>query len=111
MIAPAVRWYDRGESARRGQNNGDGTIDDDLAAILDREEEPIEHVALEMIVLELYRRGTISSGKAAALLGVCRDEFFQRASAVGIPNIDMSKEELAVDMAASNSVGAAESGH
>jgi len=38
-----------------------------------------------MIVLELYRRGLISSGKAAALLGLARLDFIQRASDLGIP--------------------------
>lgn len=69
-------------------------LDDDLAAILDNAEEPIERVALEMIVLELYRRGTVSSGKAAELLGVPRYEFIQRASALGIPYFNITPEDL-----------------
>lgn len=71
---------------------------DDLAAILDREEEPIERVALEMIVLELYRRGTISSGKAAELLGVPRYDFIQRASSLGIPYFNLTPEELDAEL-------------
>jgi predicted HTH domain antitoxin len=69
-------------------------LDDDLAAILRREEEPVERAALEMIVLELYRRGTISSGKAAELLDVPRYDFIQRASALGIPYFNLTPEEL-----------------
>ena len=38
-----------------------------------------------MIVLELYRRSLISSGKAATLLGVPRLDFIQRAGELGIP--------------------------
>lgn len=67
---------------------------DDLAAILDREDEPVDRVAQEMIVLELYRRGTISSGKAAEMLGVPRYDFIQRASALGIPYFKITPEEL-----------------
>jgi predicted HTH domain antitoxin len=73
-------------------------LDDELEAILDREEEPIERVALEMIVLELYRRGTISSGKAAELLGVPRYDFIQRASALGIPYFTVTSEELDAEL-------------
>jgi predicted HTH domain antitoxin len=69
-------------------------LDDDLAAILKREDEPVERAALEMIVLELYRRGTISSGKAAELLDVPRYDFIQRASALGIPYFNLTPEEL-----------------
>jgi hypothetical protein len=61
-------------------------LGDDLAAILGREGEPIERVAQEMIVLELYRRGTISSGKAAGLLDTPRYGVIQRASALGTPS-------------------------
>ena len=69
-------------------------LDDDLAAILQREEEPVERAALKMIVLELYRRGTISSGKAAELLDVPRYDFIQRASALGIPYFNLTPEDL-----------------
>jgi predicted HTH domain antitoxin len=69
-------------------------ISDELATILDHDEEPIERVALEAIVLELYRRGTISSGKAAELLAVPRYKFIQRASALGIPYFNVTPEEL-----------------
>jgi predicted HTH domain antitoxin len=47
--------------------------------------QPVEQVAREIIVLELYRRDLISSGKAAALLGVPRLDFIQRASELGVP--------------------------
>jgi predicted HTH domain antitoxin len=72
-------------------------LGDDLAAILDREEEPIEHVALEVIVFELYRRGTVSRGRAAELLGMPLYDFIKRASRLGIPYIDMTEEEWAAE--------------
>jgi predicted HTH domain antitoxin len=70
-------------------------IGDDLAAILNQEQDeaPIERVARELIVLELYRRHTISSGRAAELLSVPRYDFIKRASSLGIPYIDMTEEE------------------
>jgi predicted HTH domain antitoxin len=80
-------------------------LDDDLAAILTREEEPVERAALEMIVLELYRRGTVSSGKAAELLGVPRYDFIQRASALGIPYFNLTPEELDAEVELVRSYG------
>ena len=41
------------------------TLDADLAVLLQELNQPIQETAREMIVLELYRRGSISSGKAA----------------------------------------------
>jgi predicted HTH domain antitoxin len=52
-----------------------------------------------MIVLELYPRGTISSGKAAELLGMQRIDFIQHASRLGIPYIAMTEDEWKAEMA------------
>jgi len=46
-------------------------LDDDVVAALQQLNQPLEQAARECIVLELYRRGTISSGKAAELFA-CR---------------------------------------
>jgi predicted HTH domain antitoxin len=73
-------------------------LSDALAALLDHEEEPIERVVSEAIVLELYRRRTISSGKAAQLLAIPRYEFIQRASALGIPYFTVTPEELDAEL-------------
>ena len=48
----------------------------------------------EYLVLELYRRREISSGKAAELLGMERFEFVRYASRNGIPYFDMDAQEL-----------------
>jgi hypothetical protein len=53
-----------------------------------------------MIVLELYRRGAISSGKAGDLLRMPRLDFIRHASQLGIPNIDMTAEEWENEKAA-----------
>ncbi len=40
-------------------------IEESLATILHQTNQPVQQAGRETIVLELYRRGTISSGKAA----------------------------------------------
>ena len=55
---------------------------------------PVKETARELIVLELYRQGELSSGKAAQLLGMRRDEFIRHASERGIPYLQSSSEEL-----------------
>ncbi len=48
----------------------------------------------EAAVLELYREGKISSGKAAEILGMDRFEFIRYAGKKGIPYIRITSEEL-----------------
>ena len=43
------------------------TLPPDLAALLQGFNQPLEKSVQELMVLELYRRGAISSGKAATL--------------------------------------------
>ncbi|MCL4821281.1 MAG: UPF0175 family protein [Vicinamibacteria bacterium] len=47
-------------------------VEEDLAALMEQTHQPLEKAAREVIVLELYRRGTLSSGKAAELLEMPR---------------------------------------
>jgi predicted HTH domain antitoxin len=47
----------------------------------------------ECVVLELYRRGLISSGKAAELLEMNRMEFIRYSGRLGVPFFRMSAEE------------------
>jgi hypothetical protein len=47
-------------------------IEEPQAAILHQTNQPPQQAGREMIVLEFYRRGTISSGKAGELLGMPR---------------------------------------
>ena len=65
---------------------------------------PIEKIALEAIVLDLYRRAAISSGKAAQLLGMSRIEFIQSSGRLGIPSIHMTPEEFAAEVAAAKTL-------
>lgn len=69
-------------------------LDQELVAVLEELHRPVQEAAREMIVLELYRQGELSSGKAAQLLGMARDEFIRHASALGIPYLQLSGEEL-----------------
>jgi predicted HTH domain antitoxin len=62
-------------------------------------DQSLEGYAEELMVLELYRRRQISSGKAAELLGMERVTFIQYASRLGIAFFDMSEEELATELA------------
>ena len=69
-------------------------IGQDLVDLLDELHRPVKEAARELIVLELYRQGEVSSGKAAELLSMQRAEFIRYASARGIPYLQLSGEEL-----------------
>jgi predicted HTH domain antitoxin len=74
-------------------------IEDSLAALLQQTNQPLDKAAREMIVLELYRRSSLSSGRAAELLGMPRMDFIHYASRLGIPYIDMTKDEWEAEKA------------
>jgi len=61
--------------------------------------QPLDRAGREIIVLELYRRGSISSGRAAELLGMQRMDFTHYASRLGIPDIDMTKDQWEAEKA------------
>ena len=69
-------------------------IGQDLVDLLDELHRPVKEAARELIVLELYRQGEVSSGKASELLSMQRGEFIRYASARGIPYLQLSGEEL-----------------
>lgn len=52
----------------------------------------------ELTIVELFREGKLSSGKAAEILGMKRREFIAHLSRQGIPYYDMDKDELARDV-------------
>ena len=68
-------------------------LEEDLVALLQGLNQPVQQAAREFIVLELYRRGTISSGKAAQLLDMPRWEFVPHASRLGIAFFDLTENE------------------
>lgn len=69
----------------------------ELLTLLQELGEPATAVK-ECVVLELYRRSLISSGKAAELLGMGRLEFIHYSGRLGIPYFRMSAEEWEGEM-------------
>ena len=76
-------------------------LEDELMALLGQTDQPVQRVVREFIILELYRRGAISSGRAADLLGRARFEFVEHASRLGIPYFEMTKDEWQAECDAS----------
>jgi predicted HTH domain antitoxin len=77
---------------------------DELAALLEQTRQPLEKATREALVLELYRRGIASSGKAAELLGMQRVDFVRYADKLGIPFFRMTKEQWEAEKAAADSL-------
>lgn len=69
----------------------------EILPLVARRKKDIPSRILEYLILELYRLGEISSGKAAQCLGMERFEFIRFASRLDIPYIDMDKDELIAD--------------
>jgi predicted HTH domain antitoxin len=75
-------------------------LDRDLVDLLEELQRPAKEAARELIVLELYRQGEVSSGRAAQLLGKEREEFIRYASERGIPYFQLEGDELQRELAA-----------
>ena len=56
------------------------------------------------MVLELYRRAVISSGKAAELVNMERFEFVHYASRLGIAFFDMTEDEWKAEVTLAKTV-------
>ena len=69
-------------------------LDQDLVDLLEELQRPAKEAARELIVLELYRQGEVSSGRAAQLLGMDREDFIRYASKQGIPYFQLEGDEL-----------------
>ena len=79
-------------------------LDQDVVALLEGLRRPAKAAARELIVLELYREGTLSSGRGAELLGVSRADFIRHASARGIPYFQLRGDELQHEIVDSNAL-------
>jgi predicted HTH domain antitoxin len=79
-------------------------LEDEVAALLQQSNRPVGEAARELIVLELYRRGALSSGKAAESLGMKRFAFVDYAARLGIPYLDMTDDEWATERARSQNL-------
>jgi hypothetical protein len=73
-------------------------LDEDLVGILGELQQPVDKAAVELIVLELYRMGKLSSGRASAALGMSRLAFIQHASDLGISYLRLSPDDLDSDI-------------
>lgn len=79
-------------------------LTEELTALLHGMNQSVQESALELMTLELYRRGTISSGKAAEILGMSRWEFVRYASRLGIAFFDMTEDEWQTERRQSESL-------
>ena len=68
-------------------------VAEDVTGLLGDSPEAVKQRILEAIALDLYRRGEVSSGRAAALLELDRFAFVRWAGSLGIPYFDMTPEE------------------
>lgn len=57
-------------------------------------------VAKELVVLELFREGEISGGKAAEILGLTKSQFITLLAARGVPYLDVDGLDLVSDVEA-----------
>jgi predicted HTH domain antitoxin len=76
-------------------------IDDELLSALPGNQPGASAQLRELAVLELYRRRVLSSGRAAELLDMERDEFVRHASRLGIPYLELDAIERERELAAS----------
>jgi predicted HTH domain antitoxin len=79
-------------------------LDPDIVALLEAQNRPIQESARELIVLELYRQGQLSSGRAAELLRLTRPDFIRYAADRGIAYFQLDAEELAREVDESRSL-------
>jgi predicted HTH domain antitoxin len=79
-------------------------LDDDVVDLLRQDDQPLDQAALELIVMDLHRRGMLSGGRAAELLGMDRLAFIRRADELGIPYFNYSREDWEAEIAASEKV-------
>lgn len=79
-------------------------LEEELVVMLGQGNQPVQDAARELIILELYRRGAISSGKAAQLLGRRRESFIRHASSLGIPYFEMTEDEWQAERVRSESL-------
>lgn len=52
----------------------------------------------QLALIELFRRGEVSSGYAGEVLGISRWDFIRLLGEHGVPYVDMTEEELQQDV-------------
>jgi predicted HTH domain antitoxin len=73
-------------------------LDDELASLLEQDR-PLEEATREALVMDLFRRGKVSGGKACELLGLSRPAFMARARELGTPVLLTTEEEWRTEKA------------
>lgn len=82
-------------------------VDESVLPLLGDSPEEIERHVLEIIVLELYRRHTISVGRAAELLAMDKLDFIRWSGSLGIPYFDLTLEAWDRELTLMDSVAGA----
>ena len=77
----------------------------DLLGALDVPQAGLEARLRELIALELFREGRISSGKGAELLGISKLEFIHLLAQHGLSYFTESPQELAAEVTMLEQVG------
>jgi predicted HTH domain antitoxin len=70
----------------------------EVAELLAPSQEAVARLVLELALVELFRRGEVSSGWAAERLGIGKWDFIQILGRQGVPYVDMTPEELQQDL-------------
>jgi predicted HTH domain antitoxin len=73
-------------------------LEDEVAALIEQEK-PLGKAAYETLVMDLFRRGKVSTGRACELLGLDRASFARRADELDIPYFQITKEDWAAEKA------------
>lgn len=68
-------------------------LSDEVTSALGELDQPLERSAVEVIVIELFRRGLISGGAAARTLDMPRLDFIRFAAELDIPYFNLTSEE------------------
>lgn len=75
------------------------TLDEDLAALIEGEKS-LDEATREALVMDLFRRRKVSTGKACELLGLERLDFIRRANEHNVPVYLTTEKEWEADLAA-----------
>jgi predicted HTH domain antitoxin len=70
------------------------TLSKNVIPLIAKRKKDIPDKIKEIIAIELFREGRISSGKAAQILGIKRIQFISILSRLNIPYFSQDKEEL-----------------
>jgi len=98
-LQASATWLTMSAQAKMEATMRTVALDDDLAALIEGEK-PLDEAAREALVMDLFRRRKVSTGKACELLGLERLDFVRRAAELGIPVYLTTEKEWEADTAA-----------